>query len=360
MILDRYLRHEVAAPLLGIAVTLVVIFTTYSLSKYLTDASSGLIGPAQVAALTLLKALIALEVLLPIALYVAVLVSMGRLYTDSEMDALRAAGIGELRLFQPVLRLAVLLAVLVALLSTLVRPWAYATSYQLREQAKVEAEIERIAPGRFYSYDNGRRTVFIERGSHRLERMEGVFIRSRDVNGVEVISSREGRFASRIAEDRHELTLYDAHLFKAVDDGPDLFARFDTLTLRVPIRQPAPVEDRPKMLSTAQLSTATDPNERAEYQWRLSTPVSTLLLALLAVPLSRSRPRAGRYARLLLALVVYVLYFNLLGMARTWVEQETLASIWWVPGLLALATTAALTPWPRVRARLHGGHRAAG
>jgi lipopolysaccharide export system permease protein len=351
MILDRYLRNEVAGPLLGVGVTLVVIFATYSLGAFLTDASSGLISPAQVAVLTGLKTLIALEVLLPIGLYVAILIGMGRLYTDSEMDALRAAGIGEMRLLTPLLRLAILLAVLVALLSVAVRPWAYHTSYQLREQAKIDAEIERIAPGRFYHYDDGRRTVFIERASDGLADMEGVFIRSRDASGLEVISSRKGRFASRIADDRHELALVDANLFKATSDGPDVFGTFDTFTLRVPIRQPAPLADRPKMRPTAELFGTTDPNERAELQWRLSTPVSTLLLALLAIPLSRSKPRAGRYGKLLLALGLYVLYFNLLGMARTWVEQQSLASIWWVPGLLAGITIAALTPWRRLRAR---------
>ncbi len=191
--------------------------------------------------------------------------------------------------------------------------------------------------------------MFIERGSNGLERMEGVFIRSRDESGVEAIVGREGRFSSRIAEDRHELTLHQVDLLRAPLEGADLRGHFGTLTLRVPIRQPAPVQDRPKMLATDLLRVSDLPNERAEYQWRLSTPVSTLLLVLLAVPMSRSRPRAGRYARLLLALIVYVLYFNLLGMARTWVEQDALTSIWWVPGTLALATATALMPWRRAR-----------
>ncbi len=360
MILDRYLRHEVAAPLFGVGLTLTAIFAIYSLGDFLTDASAGLIGPGQVAVLTALKTLIALEVLLPIGLYVAVLVGMGRLYSDSEMDALRAAGIGELRLLGPVLRLALLLAVLVALLSTVVRPWAYTTSYGLREEAKANAEIERIEPGRFYGYDGGRRTVFVESGRDGLTEVEGVFIRSRDASGVEVISARQGGFRSRIDPNSHELQLEQVSLYKATDDGHELFGRFDHLTLRVPIRQPAPPSARPKMAATSHMLASDDPHERAEGQWRLSTPISTLLLALLAIPLSRSRPRAGRYGRILVALVIYVLYFNLLGMARTWVEQETLGSIWWVPGTLGAITFAALTPWRRLAARFrwrtHAAH----
>jgi len=94
-----------------------------------------------------------------------------------------------------------------------------------------------------------------------------------------------------------------------------------------------------------------DPDDRAEFQWRISTPISVLLLTILAVPLSRSRPRQGRYAGLVIALLVYALYFNMVTVARTWVEQGSAMSIWWAPGTLALAVVAAYQPWGRWFAR---------
>jgi len=96
------------------------------------------------------------------------------------------------------------------------------------------------------------------------------------------------------------------------------------------------------------------PVDRAEYQWRLSTPVSTLLLALLAVPLSRSQPRQGRYARLLLAVVVYAVYFSVLDISRNWVQQETADSIWWVTATLALGVLALYVPWRKIRGKRGG------
>jgi lipopolysaccharide export system permease protein len=97
-----------------------------------------------------------------------------------------------------------------------------------------------------------------------------------------------------------------------------------------------------------ELAQSTSLNDVAEFQWRLSTPVSALLLALLAIPMSRSRPRQGRYARMLGALVIYAVYFNLLDVSRTWVEQGTAKAIWWAPGLLALLVLALYLPWKRV------------
>src|SRR3546814_10900782 len=111
---------------------------------------------------TLFRSVIALEVLWPIALYVAVVLGMGRLYSDSEMDFLRAAGLGEIQILIPILRLAMLLALLVGVLSTVVRPRIAIALCTLRARAEASAEIDRIKADRFYTYSASGRTVFID------------------------------------------------------------------------------------------------------------------------------------------------------------------------------------------------------
>jgi lipopolysaccharide export system permease protein len=354
MIINRYLVREVAGPFVGVSVLLIVVFMTYSLSIFLSDASEGLLGPGQVAMLTLYKSVIALEVLLPIALYVGVMLGMGRLYHDAEMDALRAGGLGEIQIVMPLLRFALTLALLVGLLSVVVRPAVYEASYKMREEALANSEIDRIKGGRFYSYGDGGRTVFVETTSGSLDRLTGVFIRSSDARALEVVSASTGQFRQRVTPTQHELVLHDAQVFRRTRDGQDLFGEFHSFSMRLPVKQPAPVSDRPKLKSTFDLRSSTEPMERAEYQWRLSTPVSTLLLTMLAVPLSHTRPRQGRFARMLVAMVVYALYFNLLSVARTWVEQERVSTIAWVPALLAIAAIAMYVPWRWVTAGRRG------
>ena len=91
----------------------------------------------------------------------------------------------------------------------------------------------------------------------------------------------------------------------------------------------------------------------AELQWRIAVPLSTVLLAFLAVPLSRSRPRAGRYGRIALGLLVFIIYLNMLNAAKAWVEQGTLSPVvglWWVHGIvlaLTLALLSAQNGWHR-------------
>lgn len=358
MIINRYLIREVAGPVIGVAAVLVVVFITYSLTVFLADASSGLLSPGQVAVLTLLKGVIALEVLLPIALYVGIILGLGRLHTDAEMDALRAAGVGELQILVPMLRLALSLALLVALLSALVRPLAYHSLLSLRAEAEAASEIDRIKGGRFYTYTDSGRAVFIQSTRDGTDKLGGIFIRTRNEEGLQVISAHQGRFVTKADASHHDLLLQDANVYKRTSDGRDVFGKFSAFSIKLPIKQPEPVGRRPKVLSLLELANSERPADRAEFQWRLSTPVSTLLLALLAVPLSRSRPRQGRFARMLVALVVYAVYFNTVSITRTWVEQGQIDNIVPVPALLGLVVLGLYLPWRRWWAQLRGGNHA--
>lgn len=341
MIIDRYLIKEVVQPLLGICTALMVIFITYSLSRFLVDADAGLLRPLEVFQLTILKSLISLDVLLPLSLFLAVMTGLGRLYTDSEIYAMRAGGISEARLLRPLMRLSLVVAVVVALLSGWVRPWAYAQSYEIKAAAEASAETGRIRESRFYTFNDSKRTVFIEEIAENGSDLSGVFIRTRKGDDLQVITASKGIFRYFAKPMFHSLQLIDAQVFKKGHAGKDenrrdFSAQFGSFTLWLPVQTPQAPGYKVKSASTGTLRQSAVPQDRAEFQWRMSTPLSALLLALAAIPLSRSRPRQGRYAKMLLALGIYAIYFNLLDVSRSWVEQGSSDNIWWVPGLLGL------------------------
>ena len=334
MIIDRYLIREIVLPLVAICVSLVVIFITYSLSRFLVDANAGLLQPFEVAQLTALKSLISLDVLLPLSLFLAVMTGLGRLYSDSEIYALRAGGMSEARLLRPLLHLAIIIAIVVALFSGLVRPWAYAQSYLIKAAAEAAAETSRIRPARFYNFGESERTIFIDQIAENGSDLEGVFIHSRKGDDLQVITAPRGVFDYLAKPDFHRLQLSDAQIFDKVRDGTDLSAQIGSFTFWLPAKEPQDPGYKVKSAPTSELNLSSEPEGRAELQWRISTPISTLLLALAAIPLSRSRPRQGRFAKIMVALGIYAIYFNLLDVARSWVEQGSLSFIWWVPGLL--------------------------
>ena len=118
----------------------------------------------------------------------------------------------------------------------------------------------------------------------------------------------------------------------------DLVGKFKRLSIFLDDDQQAP-RYKSKSASTRQLAESDNPKDLAEFQWRLTTPVTTLLLGILAVPLSRSSPRRGRFAKTVAAALVFALLYNFNVMAKNWVEQGVAGAIpgvWWPNVLLGL------------------------
>ncbi len=336
MLFDRYLIREISASFLAVAIVLTVIFLAYSLTEFLTDAASGLLNATEVAKLTFYKSVIALEVLLPLAFYFGLIVGFGRLNVHNELVAMHASGLKPARLRRPLLVLGALLSTLVGSFSFSVRPWAYSELFSLRDEASAASELDRIKARQFYLYDNDERTVYVEHVAREGGDLGGVFIRTRSGSELEIISAHRGRLEAFVTPVLHRLTLTDASIFRNVDDATDFYGKFESLVLTLDARRAVDYEYRTKAEATTALLLSRDPSDRAELQWRLSTPISTILLTVAALLLVRSRPRQGRFAHVPLAIAVYAVYYNLLGVGRTWVEQQQFASMWWVPALFAL------------------------
>ena len=330
---------------------LISVFVAYSLARFLSEANAGLLEAAAVLRLSFLKTLIALEVLLPIALYLGFIVGLGRLYSDWEIIAFRASGIPESRLMVPVLAVALVAAIAVTLLSVYLRPWAYGQLYSVESRAEAATDFATLSAGTFHTLAGEGRTVFIgsrtpatdSKGQGQLGQgqlgqgqLGQLFLRSDHDGGLEVISAPTGVLEDQMVDERHQLRLDDAMIFKKGASGRTLVARLGVLELSVPGIEAEAVGYKTKAATTAALSESRGLKERAEWQWRWSNGLSTVLLAAVALPLSRTRPRSGRYARIVLAVIIYALYYNVLGVVRSGVEQGTIDFLWWAPAGLAV------------------------
>ena len=338
MIIRRYIISEITKPAANILILMVAIFASYTAITYLTVAVGGMMTPAQVGAMIGLRIGMALEVLLPTTLYLSVIIALGRLYKDSEMTALAACGMGTGGIIWPVMMLSIPVALIAGAASLYIRSAAYEQIYALRSQARAEFSIDQLESDRFLEIEDGRYTFFSEDIDRDQDTAHGVFLREKKDDAWVVIQAEEmsagGR--SRLGHPVMILRKGQRVEFPSSGKGANII-RFEKAQYPILSDSQASRRYRRKAAPTSHLLQSSRLEDVAELQWRLSTPLSTLLLALLGIPLSRTNPRRGKYAKLGTALVMFAVYYQLFTIAKTNVENGNIPpviGIWWVPALL--------------------------
>jgi lipopolysaccharide export system permease protein len=348
LILERYIAREITAPLVSVCTVLILIFSGYSAVGFLNDAVNGLLSGETVVVLVALKVLIALEVLIPVTLYLAVVLALARLHGDSEITAMESVGIGQGRIITPVLSLALLLAIMVAGLSLYARPLAYQKMYSLENIGHNEFDIAKVEAGRFYEMGDNL-VFFAEELYPDKKQARNVWIWEL-VHGKREVTTAENAYQINGPEERQKsIVLQNGyHYVLNLGTGGDHIIQFQENAIHLKSVRNGTAKYRRKAASSGHLAGSSNPKDIAEFQWRLSTALSTVLMALLAIPLSRVAPRRSKYGKVTAAIILFFVFYNLSLIAKTWVEKGvvgTLPGIWWVNALLALLIML-LLPFP--------------
>jgi lipopolysaccharide export system permease protein len=135
--------------------------------------------------------------------------------------------------------------------------------------------------------------------------------------------------------------LYDGYRYEGTPgDGEFRIIRFSEGGIPIQLGGVANGSSKAAMKPTSALLKSSRLDDIAELHWRIATPVSVLVLMLLAVPLSRLRPRQGRFGKIGVAILVYFIYSRLLVSGRTWIENSVMppyVGLWWVHGIALIA-----------------------
>jgi len=355
LIIDRHISLEILRPFaLGLGL-LILVFIGFSAARQLSAAAAGQLEMLTAFKLIGLNTLVTLEILLPSAFFFSVLSSIGRLYRDSEMSALYAAGVSRARIIEAVLKLALVIALITGLLSVLGRPWAFRTSYALESRAAAQFDLKKMATGEFVNM-SGSDYIFIaddldlDRGQHK-----GVFLQKeyRKSARAEIIVAEAAALPVLNPGQAMQAEFFNGYNYLLdLKRHQDVTLKFNHLIVRLDNRE-AQEQYRRKAETTFNLSRSDEPKDIAEFQWRITTPAATLLLALMAVPLARSAPRESRMRNVLIAVAIYIGLFAMTSVVRTGIEQGRLGAL---PGLWgAYALEAVLLvilvsqPWMRRR-----------
>jgi len=337
-ILDRYIFREVSLTWLAVTLVLQFILLTNQFARVLGEVAKDSLPKDAIFQVIGLTGLQYLTLLVPIGLFLSIMLALGRLYRDSEMPAMMACQVGPAGIYRPLMWLIVPLVLGVGWLSMDTGPKALAAIDRIGMEARRQADLASIEPGKFTHASSQDAVVYAEKvlGAGTVE---NVFLQRRGESGdVEVVVAERGEQRDSEDPNTRYFVLHNGRRYEGVP-GTSQFRVTEFAEHGIPYQLPGVKETitKPRAMSTGQLIVSNDPEELAELHFRLGIPMATLIMAIIAVPLSRSQPRQGRYGKLAIGMLVFIVYFNLLSAGKAWLEQGTVTpevGLWWVHGLM--------------------------
>ena len=347
MIISRYLLKEICHALVAVTLVLLLIFLSNQLVRFLGYAASGKIPVNVVIQVMGFEISFLLALLLPLGLYLAIIATYGRLYADNELRVMQAYGMTTQKLVQITSGLALCVMSIVMLFTLVVNPLiAVKKDKVLSQSATANNILNALAPGRFQASGDDNRVFYVEAISRDHQKANNIFVAEQKKMSLvsqpawTVLSAAEGyQFTDSVSQDKFVVAI-EGYRYEGTPGQNDYkIIQFKKYAVRIPNQAMTSQHQAQEVIPTTLLwqHYFQNPKNAAELQWRLSMPLSVFLLALLAIPLSYIRPRQSRYAQFLPAILIYIIYVELLFVARDWVEQKILpiaVGMWWVHLLL--------------------------
>lgn len=348
MIFKQALRRELSFTTGGVFLVLVTIMVTTLVIRILGFAANGAVNPEDALVLIALATLGYLAALLTVSLFVATLIVLVRWYKDSEMIVWFASGLSVTNLIRPILQFATPLIIVIALLALFVWPWANRESTLISQRFQQRDDVSMVSAGQFRESAKAERVFFIEELDVDKSEVKNIFVADSKNGRLSIAVSSTGYIQNSEGGEK-SIVLHNGRRYEGQPTQPDFrILEFNEYTTKIRSKEalaPAP-RDREKTIAELLNDpnpAATNPN-RAELLWRIGLPLMALGLVLIAIPLAYVNPRLGNYTAMFYAVLIYLIYSNLLNLAQNFVSQGKVSvfiAIWPIH-LFALLMAAVL------------------
>ncbi len=368
MIIFRYLAREVLVSMIAVSGVLLLIIMSGRFVKYLADAAAGKLAPDVLLAIMGYRLPGFLELVLPLGLFIAILMAYGRLYMDSEMTVLSACGMSQRKLLAYTMFPALCVSIIVGTLSLVISPVGIQRAETILDEQKMRSEFDHLKPTRFMPTQGGNGVTYAETLSRDRKQMQKVFMAemgnskgSSDGDLAIMLAERGEQVVDDTSGQRY-LKLYDGYRYSGRPGDADYqVVKFDTYMQL--LAQPQAARKRSAKadsIPTSELWQSKSLEDKAALQWRFSLPLLVLVVTLLAVPLSKTNPRQGRYVQMIPAILLYIIYLVSLNAARGALEEgrlPTTPGIWPVHFIFIVIALALLFA-PSIKLHFSGNKKA--
>ena len=320
MLFQSSIRKELARSFGATLVVLITIVMTIVLIRTLGQASRGSISPQDIMLFMAYSALGRLPTILTLSLFIAMVGTLSRMYSDSEMVVWFTSGQGLKDFLKPLFRFAWPVLLIIALLSLFAWPWTNQQTQEMKERFETRGDIDRIAPGQFQESSSGNRVFFIDRDTSAEQKSSSnVFISATEKGKSSITTAQSGRIETR-GNDQF-LVLRDGQRLESVDGKPELkVSEFEEYASRTGQSEPVVTDGKQaKLKSTRALVNDPSRANLSEMAWRIGLVLSAINFVVLAVALASVNPRGGRSGNMIFVLLTFVVYNNLINLGQSWI-----------------------------------------
>jgi len=333
-IIDRYIFREVFSTWLTVTVALLCILLTNQFARILGDVAKDKLPKEAIIELITLTGIQYLTILIPIGLFLSILMALGRLYANSEMSALLACRVSMSGIYRPILTLTLPLVFVAAWVTIDFGPKALMMIDEINSEARRNIDLDSIEPGRFI-VDDGLGTVIYAEEINESGELKNVFFQfSTETQGMEVVIAERGDQRESGDDNQRYFVLYNGKRYIG-EPGTTNYTIMEFKEHGIPYLLPKIIETKNnvKTMMFNELFDFKNKEKNAEFHWRIGIPIATLILVMLAIPMSKSEPRQGQYNKIFIGIVTFIIYFNLLSAGRSWLENDLIdyrLGLWWV------------------------------
>jgi lipopolysaccharide export system permease protein len=355
MIFQRAMQRELASVAGATFTVLFTIFVTWTLISILGKAAGGKIASSDVVALIAFTMLNYLPTVVVLTSFISVVAVVTRSYRDSEMVVWFASGVSLARWIRPVLVFGLPLVLITGGLSFVATPWAKMKNNEFVERFDKRDDLKKVSPGQFKESTGSNRVFFVEGMGGESAVVKNVFVNTVDKGGNTVVVAKEGVVEADPKGGGQFLVLKNGRRYQGTPGQADFQSmEFERYSMRVATAVPVLGDLATDALSTDVLFALGTRQAKAELLYRISAPITCLVLVLLAIPLGFVNPRAGSSANLIIGVLIFLTYNNMSNVAYNGVKQNTLsfAMGWWPVHLVAILCVVGGFAW-----RLNVNHR---
>jgi lipopolysaccharide export system permease protein len=330
--IGRYINFKLFSIFLAINIVIsLVVFGNQFVLRVKDSAESG-IPFMEIMPIIFLNTLRDIPLIVTLSLFLSIIITFNQLYKNSEAIAIHSIGLGKKQFGIMIQPIVIIIFSIMLIFTSYIIPAAKFEKNIIESQAKNASEFSFITEGQFEEFKNGEIVFFASQSdsidNDNFQNMEEIFIYSLNNNDpIIVVASEAIKYINQDNKGTY-LRLKNGKRYQGFPGSENKkILDFDSYDLEIVSGK---VKDSLSTSSTIESSKTSDlliignSLAWAEFQWRISQPISLIILSFLGIILGETSPRKGKNLGLIFGLIIFILYNNLLMIIKNSIENESL------------------------------------